>query len=183
MNIRAIAHLLGGTVCGPNRILCPGPGHTRRDRSLSVTFVGTDEPIVHSFAGDDWRACKDHVARLLGLPAEIGPRQLLCVPRRTPVERKPDQDDARRSEIALAIWQSAKPAQGTPVETYLASRSIDLSPPDALRFHAGLKHPSGGIWPAMVALVTSGAGGRPVAIHRTFLAREARAKRRWSRRR
>ena len=176
MNIRSIAHLLGGTVCGPNRILCSGPGHTRRDRSLSVTFVGTDEPIVHSFAGDDWRACKDHVARLLGLPAEIGPRQRARVPRRTPVERKPDQDDARRSEIALAIWQSAKPAQGTPVETYLASRGIDLSPPDALRFHAGLKHPSGGIWPTMVALVTNGAGGTPVAIHRTYLARDGGGK-------
>ena len=94
-----------------------------------------------------------------GLWAENGPRPLLRVPRRTPVERKPDQDDARRSEVALAIWQSAKPAQGTPVETYLASRGIDLPPPDALRFHAGLKHPSGGIWPAMVALVTRGADG------------------------
>ena len=46
MNIRTAAHLLGGTVCGHNRILCPGPGHTRRDRSLSVAFVGADEPIV-----------------------------------------------------------------------------------------------------------------------------------------
>ena len=99
--------------------------------------------MFHSFAGDDWRACKDHVARLLGLPTEIGPRPLLRVPRRTPVERKPDLDDAKRSEVALAIWQSAKPAQGTPVETYLASRGIYLPPPDALRFHAGLKHPSG----------------------------------------
>ena len=84
--------------------------------------------------------------------------------------------DARRSEIALAIWQSAKPAQGTPVEIYLASRGIDLPPPDALRFHAGLKHPSGGIWPAMVALVTSGADGMPLAIHRTFLARDGGGK-------
>jgi putative DNA primase/helicase len=37
-----------------------------------------------------------------------------------------------------------------------------------LRFHAGLKHPSGGIWPMMVALVTNGADGMPVAIHRTY---------------
>ena len=59
-----------------------------------------------------------------GLWAENGPRSLSHATRRTPVERKPDQDDARRSEAALAIWQSAKPAQGTPVETYLASRGI-----------------------------------------------------------
>jgi hypothetical protein len=92
------------------------------------------------------------------------------------VERKPDEDDARRSAAALAIWQSAKPARGTLVESYLASRSIDLPIPDTLRFHAGLKHPSGGIWPTMVALVTNGADATPIAIHRTFLARDGGGK-------
>ena len=53
---------------------------------------------------------------------------------------------------------------------------MHLPPPDALRFHAGLKHPSGGIWPAMVALVTGGAVGTPLAIHRTFLARDGGGK-------
>jgi putative DNA primase/helicase len=100
---------------------------------------------------------------------------LAFAPRRTSVDRK-DLDDAKRSEIALAIWKSAKPAQGTPVETYLASRGIDLPPRAALGFHAGLKHPSGDIWPAMVALVTSGADRTPLAIHRTFLARDGRGK-------
>jgi phage/plasmid primase-like uncharacterized protein len=85
-----------------------------------------------------------------------------------PVKREQDHD-ARRSKAAFAIWRSAKPAQGTSVETYLTSRGIDLSPPDSLRFHNGLRHPSGGIWPAMVALVTDGADGTPLAIHRTFL--------------
>jgi hypothetical protein len=51
-----------------------------------------------------------------------------------------------------------------------------LLPRCALRFHAGLKHPSGGIWPAMVALVTSGADGTSLAIHRTFLSPEAPGK-------
>ena len=105
-----------------------------------------------------------------------GPRSLSQAARRMPVKREQDQDDARRSEAAFAIWQSAKPAQGTPVETYLDSRSIHLPPPDSLRFHAGLRHPSGGIWPAMVALVTDGADGTPLAIHRTFLARDGGGK-------
>jgi hypothetical protein len=90
--------------------------------------------------------------------------------RRKPVERKPGQDDIRRSEVALAIWQSSKSAAGTPVEIYLASRGMYMSPPDTLRFHPGLKHSSGGVWPAMVALVTNGMDGTPLAIHRTFLA-------------
>ena len=89
-----------------------------------------------------------------------------------PSSHKPDPDDTRRSEAALAIWGSAKRAQGTLVEVYLASRGIRLPAPDALRFHPGLKHPSGGIWPAMVALVTRGSDGKPLAIHRTYLARD-----------
>jgi hypothetical protein len=36
---------------------------------------------------------------------------------------------------------------------------FDLSPPEALRFHASRKHPSGGVWPTMVALVMNGAYG------------------------
>jgi phage/plasmid primase-like uncharacterized protein len=62
------------------------------------------------------------------------------------------------------------------VETYLASRGLDLPLPDALRFHAGLKHPSCGIWPAMVALVTDGVEGKPLAIHRIYLARDGAGK-------
>ena len=90
--------------------------------------------------------------------------------------RTADLDNEKRSKIALAIWKSCTPAQGTPVETYLTSRGIDLPTPDSLRFHAGLSHPSGGIWPTMVALVTNGADGTPLAIHRTFLARDGAGK-------
>jgi hypothetical protein len=111
-----------------------------------------------------------------GLWAENDWHSLSRKARRTHVEHKLDEDGGKRSELALAIWQSAKPVSGTPVETYLASRGIHLPPPDALRSHPGLKHPSGGIWPAMVALVTNGADGTPIAIHRTFLARDGDGK-------
>ena len=88
----------------------------------------------------------------------------------------PDQNDHKRGEAALALWQVAKPGRGTLVETYLASRGLHLPPPNALRFHTGLKHPSGGVWPAMLALVTRGYDGAPLAIHRTFLARDGAGK-------
>jgi hypothetical protein len=82
----------------------------------------------------------------------------------------PDRDDGKRANAALSIWQSTKAGSGTPLETYLRSRGVNIPPPPNLRFHAGLKHPSGNIWPAMVALVTRGADAVPLAIHRTFLA-------------
>ena len=72
---------------------------------------------------------------------------------------------------AARIWRASRPAAGTLVETYLRSRKITVTPPAALRFHPHLRHRSGGLWPAMVALVTRGLDGAPVAIHRTFLER------------
>ena len=48
MDATHLAKLLGGDVAGRDRILCPGPGHTAKDRSLSVTLAGGDF-IVHSF--------------------------------------------------------------------------------------------------------------------------------------
>ena len=145
MNIRTAAHLLGGTVCGHNRILCPGPGHTRRDRSLSVAFVGADEPIVHSFAGDDWRACKDHVARLLGLP-EWRRRQDFEEVRRHEAKRAlraktEAETEAKNTRIARLIWNGGVDPRGTAAELYLKSRRLALTA-DAcavLRFHPAAK--------------------------------------------
>jgi integrase len=48
MNIRSITHLLGSTVCGPN--LCPGPGHTRRDRSEMTRYLQDRASVL---LGDD----------------------------------------------------------------------------------------------------------------------------------
>jgi hypothetical protein len=65
---------------------------------------------------------------------------------------------------------------GTPVATYLHSRGINLTVPDSVRFHPHLKHPSGGNWPGMVALVTRGTDTAPLAIHRTYLSRDGSEK-------
>ena len=79
---------------------------------------------------------------------------------------------ANRIKFAINIWRASEPAMGTPVEAYLHSRGLTLRPPDTLRFHGSLKHPSGGVWPTMVALVTRGTDDAPLAIHRTFLAHD-----------
>ena len=94
----------------------------------------------------------------------------------SPTKEDADADARKRTAFALAIWRASQPAEATLVQTYLAARGIDLPLPDALRFHAGLKHPSGDIWPAMVALVTNGVDATPLAIHRTFLARDGSGK-------
>jgi hypothetical protein len=66
--INKIAELLGGDVQG-GEVLCPGPGHSAADRSLSVKPDDTDTEgfVTHSFAGDDWKDCRAHVRKKLGL--------------------------------------------------------------------------------------------------------------------
>jgi hypothetical protein len=95
---------------------------------------------------------------------------------RKPDREPPPEPDRRRTEAALAIWRGSQSAEGTPVETYLRSRGFTIPMPVSIRFHAGLKHPSGSVWPVMVALVTRGVDGKPIGIHRTFLARDGSAK-------
>ena len=93
------------------------------------------------------------------------------------VKEEPDCDDAQRTKSALKTWQSAKPAGGTVVETYLRSRGLHLPWSQTIRFCPRLKHlPSDTTWPAMVSLVTRGVDDTPLAIHRTFLADDGAGK-------
>ena len=66
---RHVARALGGASSG-NRVMAPGPGHSSADRSLTVLldFSAPEGFVVHSFAGDDWQSCRDHVRERLGLP-------------------------------------------------------------------------------------------------------------------
>ena len=68
-SIAKVAELLGGDVQGAG-VLCPGPGHSGGDRSLSVKpdLADRDGFVTYSFAGDDWKDCRDHVRTKLGLP-------------------------------------------------------------------------------------------------------------------
>jgi hypothetical protein len=169
-----IATALGGRSTGGGwTARCPG--HDDRTPSLSIRHADDGKVLVRCHAGCD----QERVIAALrgrGLWANDGLRPLLRKVWRATVEQKPDPDDMRRREAALAIWESAKRGQGTLVEVYLASRGIHLAAPVALGFHPGLKHPSGGIWAAMVALVTNGVDGQPIGIHRTFLAHDGNAK-------
>jgi hypothetical protein len=69
LNLQQIARALGGDVCG-NQVQAPGPGHSSKDRSLSVK-LDVRAPggfVVYSFAGDDPILCRDYVREKLGLP-------------------------------------------------------------------------------------------------------------------
>lgn len=175
MTAEAIAKALGGRKAGTTW-MARCPAHDDREPSLSIADARDGKVLVRCHAGCDQR---DVIAALRARgvwnTGEQRPIRLFRKPDSMPPAGA-DSDAVRRTEAALAIWRGAQSAKGTPVETYLRSRGLTVPIPLSIRFHAGLKHPSGGVWPAMVALVTQGADGEPIGIHRTFLASDGSTK-------
>jgi AAA domain len=68
-DLLSLARALGGEVKS-GQVLCPGPGHSAVDRSLSIKLddAAPDGFIVHSFAGDDPIRCKNYVRAKAGIP-------------------------------------------------------------------------------------------------------------------
>jgi putative DNA primase/helicase len=116
LSLQSLAFPLGGEVVA-GQVLAAGPGHGPRDRSLSVRLSATspDGFMVHSFAGDDWRACRDHVRRALG----IEPVQRQAPTRAPEPGPKDDQQKARALATAAAYVAEMRPLRGTPGERYL----------------------------------------------------------------
>nr|WP_321182148.1 toprim domain-containing protein [Methylobacterium sp. Leaf122] len=173
MDLRTAAHQLGGEVSGRG-ILCPGPGHSARDRSLSVVFSPSapDGFLTFSHAGDDPLAAKDFVRQRLGLSLRFEQKVLTesRQPRLALLASDAGKRAADHSALALRIWREARNPVGTPVEGYLARRGLSLpnNPGEVLRYHDGCPF-AGTHTPAMVALVRNIRTDRPQAIHRTAL--------------
>jgi RecA-family ATPase len=70
LSLNEIARAVGGEVSG-GRVLAPAPGHSARDRGMSIR-ISDDAPdgfVVHCFNGCDDLTAKDHVRERLGLPS------------------------------------------------------------------------------------------------------------------
>jgi putative DNA primase/helicase len=174
--LRSWARALGGEASG-NGVICPGPGHSARDRSLSVTPSATapDGFMVYSHAGDDWQACRDYVRGKLGLSPFLPRQAPKVVPQR---ERKPvEETPANNREPALRLWREAFEPRGTLVEAYLRNRGLELpseAANEAIRFHPDCPF-EGERFPAMVCLVRNVRTDEPQAVHRTALSAEGTA--------
>jgi putative DNA primase/helicase len=174
MTAEIIAKALGGRGVGGGWIArCPA--HEDRKPSLSITEAKGGKVLVRCHAGCE-QARVIAALRSRGLWIGNSPRRFTRSAPHVAGAHRQARDEAQRSKAALVIWHSATPPNGTLVATYLISRGLCLPPPPTLRFHPNLKHPSGGVWPGLVALVTRGVDDKPLAIHRTFLARDGQGK-------
>ncbi|MBS0233487.1 MAG: toprim domain-containing protein [Proteobacteria bacterium] len=171
-DLKSYARALGGEQIGPQSVSCPGPGHSARDRSLSVYFdpyaPNRDGFIVYSHAGDDPIQCRDYVREKLRLPRRGSSEA--PTPRPTPIKAVPDVDDADRIKAALRIWDASKAIGGTIVTGYLSSRALDATniSDDVIRYHPALRTDSG-TTSGMVCLLRDIITDSPCGIHRTFV--------------
>jgi putative DNA primase/helicase len=176
MDLRSLAAALGGDAMkGPKgpHVLCPGPGHSAKDRSLSVAPSATDPDgfVCNSFADDDWRECRKHVLARLGRR----PSEYQRSPRASRASATPAKTN--NSAPALRVWGESVDPRGTLAERFLNEyRRLEL-PDDianrVVRFHGACPWGSERR-PAMIVAFRSIADDRLVAVHRTALSDDGR---------
>jgi putative DNA primase/helicase len=80
-----------------------------------------------------------------------------------------ERTEQSKLQALREAWNASKPVtKGDPVWTYLNQRlGIDMVPSD-IRFHPGMKHSEGGVYPVMLATMRY-PDGTAASIHRTYL--------------
>lgn len=166
-----IVQAMGGYFRGHHG-MCRCPAHDDATPSLSVTTSTNGFVLVHCFA----KCSQDRVLAALRLRG-LWPEVPATAQGHSPQISINLRDRGARRRGAQELWTKAMPAGGTLVETYLRARGIEKMGLGALRYIPSLKHnPSATAWPAMIALVTRGADGTSLGVHRTFLARDGSRK-------
>jgi putative DNA primase/helicase len=179
ITLTELARALGGEIVG-HRVLCPGPGHTPSDRSMSVWLaLGFGGFIAHSHAGDGWQTCRDYISARLGLP--VGPAKFgrgQTEGREEEERERAAKEAAQRAALetaeavrrAISLWNSATDPRGTAAEVYLRrDRRLDLGDDLAggvIRWHAASS--------ALIALFRDMESGEARAISRVYLDQDAR---------
>lgn len=84
----------------------------------------------------------------------------------------PPAVDSGAAALRDRLWRTSRPLEhGTVAVSYLTQRGCALPSAAAdLRWLPELRHPSGWAGPALLALVTDALTGRPLTLHRTWLA-------------
>ncbi len=173
-DLRDIVARLGGSLYqGGRSAVIPGPGHSRQDRSLSLTVTEAGRIIWKSWANDPGET----VWPYLGLE-----RQSVRPMSKNETDRaRSERDRQRRAELEIRlafcreIWAGTVEALGSPVEIYLRGRGITGAIPPTLRYHPatpwGYPDPSKTprTFPAMVAIATGPDGRSAAGLHITAL--------------
>jgi putative DNA primase/helicase len=123
------------------QVLAAWPGQDRSDRSLSAT-VSVSSPdgfLVHSFAADDFRVCRDYVKQRLGIGVSCRDNPVVVASGSDETLRRLHhvRNDKLRIERAQATWREGVGIRGTLVEQYMAFRGLNVGGvlPDVIWCH------------------------------------------------
>jgi hypothetical protein len=168
-----LARALHGGVVGC-QVLAPGPGHSPRDRSLSVRLSAASPLgfICHSHSPrDNFADCQRYVCERLGLDPDgwKAPRRATAASGRPPASARPNDGPDERTTAAVALWRTSADPRGTIVETYLRTRSLELA--DDIACEVIRWNPRLG---AMIALFRNISTNAPQAVSRTLLDRKGK---------
>jgi len=113
-------------------------------------------------------ACQDQAAVTAAISGQTA--------QAAPMAAAADASQAQKRDWALNLWNDARPAVGTVVQTYLAARGITLRDDMPIKYLPNhLDRDGGKRWPVMLALMVDH-DGTPQAIHRTFIAQDGKGK-------
>ena len=160
MRAEQLMRALGGRWHGNYGTACC-PAHDDRNPSLSIRDGEAGIFLLHCFTGCQYRDIRAALKSKLGDGAISIPRTAGAIP----ISKSPATGN---SELARRIWAQTVPLPASHAEAYLRQRRIACALPDTLRFHPGLRHPTGGRLPVMVARVET-VDDNLCAIHRTYL--------------
>lgn len=179
MNLHDIVKAVGGQVYDHGRrAVIPHPGHSAKDRSVSLFVDAAGRLVVHTFGDDgDWRKVKDllRAHRLLDDAASFALIE--------GAGASSGADDRRRAALVARLWAGGEAVTGTLSARHLVHRGIAAAPPGphVLRHHRdmpvsvfrpGPERPGHGR-PALMAAITDPAGALS-AVEITYLTPQAR---------
>lgn len=174
VDLRDIVRERGGDLyAGGRKAVIPGPGHSRNDRSLSLSLGDGGRVLFNSFANDSVRDCMAY----LGLEPGEGRESTPAERARERALRNYERRVVAARDLALcrSIWDGTQAVEGTPAESYLWTRQLVLEGVSDIAFHPAAprwKEARDGqpipLHPAMVALVRD-IGGAPKALHLTYI--------------
>lgn len=149
MSLKSIVRALGGELYdGGRRANIPAPGHSRRDRSVSL-LERDGRIIIHTFGDGDWRGVRDHL-RAHGL---LGGSDHLETAVAAPCA---DSVASGRLAAASRLWSGGRSIAGTLSERHCRGRGLVGEAPGA---HALRHHPA-----APVSVYRQGRARRPALM-------------------
>lgn len=165
--LEVLVAILGGEVWdGGRRANVPAPGHSRRDRSVSLRLVG-DRLLIHAFGDGDWRQVREDLARrgLIGRDGRLAGAGV-C-------PQRPSLSPAARVGVAERLWSRCAPIRpADPAGRHLRRRAVTTDPGALPALRAGRARlrayeDSGPERPVLAAAVTL--DGRFTGLELTYL--------------